>query len=372
MRKAMKSLQTPVLIVERKKFVQNCHRVLDHIARNNLSLRIHGKTCKSIDALKECCGGLPASITASTLDECEYYFNNGIQDIIYAVGMAPQKIQRVASLQKRGARIKILLDNMETANLLATARKIYDCQFNVMIEIDCDGHRSGLMPSDPELLGCAQIITQNGNHLAGVLTHAGSAYELSDPTTDNFKILAEQETNAALQAASLLKKAGFPCPITSVGSTPTAIFGENWSGITEIRAGVFMFMDCVMVALNVCKPEDIALSVLCTVIGVRKKNEILIVDAGWSALSSDKGKEGNIFGYGIVCNLEGDIIPDLHLVSLNQEHGIIKNLSGRSLTPGTMLRILPQHACATAHNFNKYVLYENNQFINIWQRSGNS
>lgn len=363
----MRSLQTPVLIVDKKKFDQNCRRMLERVKQNNLCLRIHGKTCKSVDAIRECYGKIPTSITASTLDEAEYYFDCGIEDIIYAVGMAPQKIKRIVALQKRGARIKIMLDSIEVANAIDKASQFYDCQFNVMIEIDCDGHRSGLLPADPVFLECANIIQKN-NNFAGILTHAGSAYELSDPSPKNFKLLAEREADSALQAASLLKEAGIPCPIVSVGSTPTAIFGETRRGITEMRAGVFMFMDCSMAALNVCNSEDIALSVLCTVISERKKDGILIVDAGWSALSADRGIDGNSYGYGIVCDIGGQIIPEMKLVSLNQEHGIIKNFSGISYVPGTMLRILPQHACAAAHNFDKFYLYENNQYVNIWQR----
>ena len=62
--------------------------------------------------------------------------------------------------------------------------------------------------------------------------------------------------------------------------------------------------------------------------------------------------------YGLVCDLAGQPFPDLVLLEANQEHGVIGPRPGSTarvpdLDIGALVRILPNHACATAgqHNF---------------------
>jgi len=120
-----------------------------------------------------------------------------------------------------------------------------------------------------------------------VLTHAGSSYDLSERTA--LEALAEQERALCVRAAGRLRQAGHACPVVSVGSTPTAIRAKSLTGVTEARAGIYVLFDLVMHNVGVCSVDDIALSVLTTVIGHQKKNGWAIVDAGWMAMSRDRG-----------------------------------------------------------------------------------
>jgi D-serine deaminase-like pyridoxal phosphate-dependent protein len=130
--------------------------------------------------------------------------------------------------------------------------------------------------------------------------------------------------------------------------------------VTEVRAGVFVFFDLVMAGLGVCNVTDIALSVLCTVIGHQKEKGWMITDAGWMAMSRDRGtaKQRVDQGYGLVCNLDGVVMNDLVMCEANQEHGIIMHRQDPKKTPmlpvGTQLRLLPNHACSTAAQHESY------------------
>jgi D-serine deaminase-like pyridoxal phosphate-dependent protein len=146
-----------------------------------------------------------------------------------------------------------------------------------------------------------------------------------------------------------------------VGSTPTAHGARDLTGVTEMRAGVYVFFDLVMAGIGACKIEDIALSVLTTVIGHQRDRGWIMVDAGWMAMSRDRGTANQAVdqGYGIVCDLEGNTIPDLFVASANQEHGIIalrpgSNRSLPDISVGERLRILPNHACATGAQHDEY------------------
>ena len=100
------------------------------------------------------------------------------------------------------------------------------------------------------------ILEGAGIPVKGVLTHAGSSYDCA--SVDAIRAMAEQERAAAVHAAARLRAAGMACPVVSVGSTPTALFAQHLEGVTEVRAGVFVFFDLVMAGLNVCSLDDIA------------------------------------------------------------------------------------------------------------------
>ena len=187
------------------------------------------------------------------------------------------------------------------------------------------------------------------------------------------KAAAMDEARAARTAAQHLREAGLPCDIVSIGSTPTALHANSLEGITEIRAGVFMFFDLVQAGIGVCRPEEIALSVLATVISADPAKGRLVVDAGWMALSRDRGtaNQSRDFGYGQVCDIHGRTIDGLIVADAQQEHGVLGMQNGAPLPDlalGTRLRILPNHACATASQHSGYHLVGDEDTTEFWPR----
>ncbi len=114
--------------------------------------------------------------------------------------------------------------------------------------------------------------------LLGVMTHAGGSYE--SRSVAEIVAYAEQERCRCVAAAEALRAHSIACPVVSVGSTPTATFAEHLEGVTEMRPGNFVFYDLFQVGLGVCRENDIALSVLGTVIGHHPAHNRLLTDAG--------------------------------------------------------------------------------------------
>jgi D-serine deaminase-like pyridoxal phosphate-dependent protein len=233
-------------------------------------------------------------------------------------------------------------------------------------------HRSGVQPESDRLIEIGRILHSAGA-LQGVMTHAGGSYALSTP--EALQAMAEQERSRCVRAAQRLREAGLPCPVVSVGSTPTALSAAQLEGVTEVRAGVYIFFDLVMKNIGVCSESDIALSVLTTVIGHQAEKGWAIVDAGWMAMSRDRGtqKQSHDFGYGQVCDVHGQPISGYLMQSANQEHGIIEgNEKGADIAAkfpvGTLLRILPNHACATAAQFPEYQAMQGHEIQATWPR----
>lgn len=332
------------------------------------------KTSKSVEVAQRLLGGTDGPITVSTLKEAEEFAQAGITDVIYAVGISPQKLDRVHRLRQKGVHLKVILDSVKQAAALARYVEQTADSIQALMEIDCDGHRSGVKPRDKEtLLAIARTLKDGGAQLEGVLTHAGESYNTKD--TAEIVAAAERERRAVVDAATILREDGFECPIVSVGSTPTAHFAEDLTGVTEVRAGVFVFFDLVQAGIGVCTTDDIAISVLTTVIGHQPEKGWVIVDAGWMAMSRDRGtaEQDTDQGYGLVCNERGEVMDGLVMVAANQEHGIIalrdgaKDLS-EDFPVGTILRILPNHACATSSQYEEYHLIQNQQYRGVWTR----
>lgn len=370
----LEQIETPALLLDEARMDRNIERMRSHLRRLGVAFRPHVKTNKSIDVARRTMETPQGPITVSTLLEAEYFAAHGVKDILYAVCIAPNKLDHVMALQDKGVTLSLILDSTETARLLVERAGAAQRQFDVLIEIDSDGHRSGVTPDAAELIDIGQFLVGAGMVLKGVLTHAGSSYDCR--SVDAIRAMAEQERAAVVHAANRLRAAGMACPVVSMGSTPTALFAEHLEGVTEMRAGVFVFFDLVMAGLDVCQVDDIAVSVLTTVIGHQREKGWTIVDAGWMAMSRDRGTASQPVdqGYGVVCDLDGRPLDDFILLGANQEHGIMAHRSGLAngaahLPVGTQLRILPNHACSTAAQYGKYqVLGPGHEITAAWPR----
>lgn len=352
------TLETPALLLDRPRLDANIARMRSRMARHGVTLRPHVKTAKSIDVTRRLFESGGGPITVSTLKEAEIFLGAGYRDILYAVGMIESRIPHAVDLVRRGAWLKAIVDNADSAAAIARHARGPDAPLPTLIEIDSDGHRAGVDPQGDELLAIGRLLAGAGA-LGGVMTHAGGSYDCR--SVDAIRAIAEQERARTVRAAERLRQAGLPCPVVSVGSTPTATYAERLDGVTEVRAGVYMFCDLVMAGIGVCGIDDVAISVLATVIGHQRERGWIITDAGWMAMSRDRGTASQPVdqGYGLVCDLDGRPIDGLVMGAANQEHGIVSHRSGDpAATPllpvGTRLRILPNHACATGAQHDRY------------------
>ena len=360
-------LGTPSLILDLPKTEANIQRAKNCARALGVSWRPHLKTHKCVEVARMQMASPEGPATVSTVKEAEEFFRAGVRDMIYAVGIAPHKLSRIDALNSAGADVKIVLDSVPAALAVSAFCKSQETRIGVLIEIDCDGHRSGLKPADPLLAKVAAAL-RDGARLCGILTHAGDSYNAKTP--EEIRRAATEEVAAANLAARTLREAGFPVEIVSVGSTPTLCFSEAASGITEYRSGVGTFFDLVMAGLGVCTPEDISVSVLVSVIGHQREKGWVITDGGWMAMSRDRGTANQKVdcGYGLVCDAAGRLMPEYFVSGANQEHGIISRRDGGPISeedfPLDMrLRILPNHACPTCAAFDAYCVTRDNETV---------
>jgi D-serine deaminase-like pyridoxal phosphate-dependent protein len=353
-------LPTPCLLLDPVRLERNIERMKRRAVDLGVALRPHMKTAKSIEVAR--LAAPDGGITVSTLAEAEYFSAHGFEDILYAVGIAPGKFDRVEMLRSRGADLQVVVESAGAARQVA-ARGI-----PAWIEIDADGRRAGLEPEDLEVLRIAELL---GGSLRGVMTHHGLSYAARTQVAR--AEAAAEERDAVVEAARRIRSLGIPCPAVSVGSTPTASAATDLSGVTEMRPGVYMFMDLYQAAIGVCDEADIAISVLASVIGHRADG--FLIDAGALALSLDRSTSRlpMDLGYGKVCDLDAVPLHDWVVDSVTQEHGVVRSPEGPppSLPEGAMVRVLPNHACITAACHAEYqVLHDGVEVTDRWGRVG--
>ena len=366
--------ETPYLLLDVSRLDANIMRLKKHLGRLGVALRPHVKTNKSIEVSERFFDTSARPITVSTLHEADFFFANGFTDILYAVAIAPNKFEHVKKLLLAGADLKLILDNRETAKLLRDFAVTHTLSVNILLEIDSDGHRSGLPPCSPDITEIATLLNGSPVTILGVMTHAGSSY--GSISTAEIVQYAHQERDAVVSSANMLRELGVAVSMVSVGSTPTALFSDDLTGVTEVRAGVFAFFDLFMHGIGVCTLNELALSVVTTVIGHQREKGWVITDAGWMALSRDRGTAGQKIdqGYGIVCRMDGTPYDNLIVSGANQEHGIISARDGKdtahldALPIGAQVRILPNHACSTAAQYEGYFLCGHSGPSTYWHR----
>ncbi len=364
---------TPALALDRGIVRANTVAMTARMRALGVRLRPHVKTAKSVPVAALATDGNFGGITVSTLAEARYFAAAGYRDILYGVGIVPDKLAAAAALQaETGARVQLVTDDAAIAAALDERAAALGAAFDVLIEIDTGQHRSGLAPDADGLIGVAHALSGPGVRLVGVMTHAGQAYHCAD--TAGLRAIAEEERAGVVAAAERLRKAGFDCPVVSAGSTPTAVHAESLAGVTEMRPGVYTLYDLTQMALGACRYEDIALSVVATVIGHHRGHGHLVLDAGFMALSKDTGASEFLddVGFGWLADLDGRRLAGLRVTDMNQEHGLVP-VSGaadfEAYPIGSRVRIVPNHACATAGGYDHYHVIDGGRaVVDRWER----
>jgi D-serine deaminase-like pyridoxal phosphate-dependent protein len=127
-----------------------------------VTLRPHLKTVKSVEVARRVLSDGSGPATVSTVKEAEVFAAAGVKDILYAAGIALQKLPRVLALRAKGCNLSLVLDTLEQAQAVVEASRQAGDAIPVLIEIDSDGHRSGLLPDDPKTVAIGCILEAGG------------------------------------------------------------------------------------------------------------------------------------------------------------------------------------------------------------------
>jgi D-serine deaminase-like pyridoxal phosphate-dependent protein len=184
-----------------------------------------------------------------------------------------------------------------------------------------------------------------------LLAHAGHAYHATSP--EDLRAIAADEARTLRELAEKARATGVAIDELSAGATPSARFSLEQDGLTEYRAGNYVYFDRTQVGLGAATLDDCALTVLATVVSKPADGRV-ILDAGAKTLAAD-GARGfaPLAGHGTVFrDIDRPGVPDDNLIveRLSEEHATVRVASGQTpLVPGDRVRLVPNHSCVVSN-----------------------
>jgi D-serine deaminase-like pyridoxal phosphate-dependent protein len=146
----------------------------------------------------------------------------------------------------------------------------------------------------------------------------------------------------------------------SVGGTPTAAAVHEVGGVTELRAGTYVYGDRTCIANGSVALGDCALTVRATVVSSPTEKRI-VLDAGSKSLSTDPGvvPEG---GFGMIVEWPGAAIYELH-----EEHALV-DMGAHQWRPriGDQVSVIPNHVCVTVNLHDEALVHRAGQLVDRW------
>jgi len=299
--------------------------------------------------------------TCATPAEVKCLLDHGYTDITWAHQPAGGPKVAFALEANRRGRVRVAIDSLEVAAPLARAGAAAGVVIPYLIEVDTGLGRAGVVPDQVvDLAG--RLARLDGLQFEGIITHAG---HLSGFGKDRSGLEAEGRAvgRTMVRISHALGRAGFPVTVVSVGSTPGSTSTPTVSGVTEARPGTYVFNDANQVTVGSTDLSGCALTVASRVVSTPRPGEA-IIDAGSKSMSSDSPTSGT--GLGRVLAEDG-AYADIHFHRANEEHGFLKGPGVEALEVGDMLRILPNHACATVNMWSRALAIGNDGALQEWK-----
>ncbi|GAB2569043.1 hypothetical protein Aab01nite_08190 [Paractinoplanes abujensis] len=332
-------LETPYVAVDVDVLDRNVAAMAAAARGRGLALRPHAKTHKCLEIARRQVDYGAAGLTVATVREAEVFAGGGFDDLFlaYPIWPSPGRAGRLRKLAERVA-LRVGVDSVESAEALARAVGPLD----VLVELDSGHHRSGVQPGDAARV--AEAAERAGHRVRGIFTFPGHGYGPG---------LQQQ---AALDEAAALSAAGAGAEVRSGGSTPTAALAET-GPLTEIRPGVYVFGDAQQVELGTCGWDDVALTVVATVVS-RTGNRV-IVDAGSKVLGADRLAWATGFG-----RLPEH--PEARIVALSEHHATVE-FPDEPPARGDVLRVAPNHVCTVVNLADELVVVRGGAEVDRWR-----
>jgi len=326
-------LDTPALLIDLDVMERNIVSMADLAKRRGMTLRPHAKSHKSTFIADLQLSSGATGLCLATVGEAEVMWRHGIQDLLLAFPVVGQaKLRRLRPLLDAGA-LTVVTDSVDVAEGYSALARSVGCQLPVLIEIDSGMHRVGVLPERAGALA-AEVDRLPGLQVRGILTHAGQSHQAADQ--QGIERVARDEVRAMQRAREALEGQGIQVDVVSAGSTVTTPYLSADDGITEVRPGTYVFNDLRTLSRYSCTPDQLALSMLATVVSRAPGRATL--NAGSKSITTARTDE---HGHGHLVNR-----PSSGFRLLSEEHAVLGLATeDEDLQVGQRVRILPIHSC---------------------------
>jgi D-serine deaminase-like pyridoxal phosphate-dependent protein len=331
-------IDTPALVVDLDIMERNLSKVADYTREHGLRLRHHTKTHKSVKLARRQIELGAAGLTVAKVGEAEIMLGAEPRDVLVAYPIIGHtKLARLMEVARR-THVTVALDNAFAARQLSDAARAAQVEIGVLAEMDVGLGRVGVAPG--ELLRLAQTMEKLPHlRFEGITFYAGQVKSLDESGMEEIARVSEI-LRVALEE---FRAAGIETRIVSGGSTPTLFHSHEFSGITEIRPGTYVFNDINTVRSGGCAMEDCAASILATVVSTARPGH-MIIDGGSKTFSSDRANSAEVtFGHLVEA-------PGARFHKMNEEHGFVDLTDAEAeFRVGDRVHMIPNHICVAVN-----------------------
>jgi len=363
----LNDLPTPAVVVDLCRLEANLERMQALADKEQVHLRPHTKTHKSIDMARRQVALGATGLTVAKVGEAEVFAEAGFKDIRIAYALVGRdKLERVAQLMRAGVRMSFCVDTEEGAEAASAFFTAEGLEAEVLVETDIGYGRCGVRWDLPASASWTSAVDRKpGLRVVGILTHAGHAYggpkDDSESLREALERVSEQERDRMLDFAAALRDAGVASAVDgsleiSIGSTPSISAFSNAERhgfrVTEIRPGNYLYLDMTQANLGVAPLDHCSLTVWATVISRHDNpdgSQRFFLDSGKKVLTSDGAFGSKGFGQILASTdpmqpLEGTLIN-----GLSEEHGWVRADGRVDVSVGDRVRVVPNHACVVVN-----------------------
>ena len=353
-------LDTPATLIDLDRMERNIRERQALIGGCGARFRPHVKTHKIPEIARMQVAAGAAGIVSAKVSEAEPFAEAGIEDICIAYPVVGEtKWQRAAQLAKTVKRLTINCDHAGSARGLSASAAAAGVTIHVQIDIDSGLHRGGIPYDDQSAIEQLARTIQSlpGLQLAGITTYRSSAF----PGAPSPKEAGHAEGRLLSDLAARLRTAGIDISEVTAGSTPTGKWVAEVPGITEVRAGNYVFNDLMQLSSGIANEDQLALSVLCTVVS-HNQGDRLTIDGGTKTFSGDAGGVGN--GRAAPPAIARAVDRKIFVERMNEEHGMARTEEKVSL--GEKIRFFPWHACTCANLSDEIIGFRGERVEVVW------
>lgn len=351
-------IEKPTLILDEKKCKKNISDMFLKARAHALQFRPHFKTHQSLEIGSWFKDIGVNQITVSSVTMAEY-FSSSWNDITIAFPCNLREIDAINDLAEK-ITLNLMVESVESIAFLAKGLR---AKVGIFLKIDVGYHRTGIDPANVILIDKILNVVDTNSLLIfkGFLGHAGHTYACRTAKA------IRQVHNDSLDVMSKLKASyieNYLNLIVSLGDTPGCSVANDFSGVDEIRPGNFVFYDLTQSVIGSCSTAQISVALACPIVAIHKDRSEIVIYGGGVHLSKERlyDEEGAVFGRVVKEEKDGwgEVIPDMYVKSLSQEHGIIavprKYINNYNI--GDTIMILPVHSCMTANLMKSYRTFD--------------
>lgn len=349
----VQELPSPALLIYPDRVEENLERMLRTVG-DVQCLRPHVKTNKMPEILRLMRARGITRFKCATIAETEMCAREGAPDVLLAyqpVGPAPH---RLAALTRQfpTTKFSVIVDDPEVLSRLDRAAGESGRPWEVLVDIDCGQHRTGIEPDQRavelyrQLQACSRLQPGGLHVYDGHLNDADAALRARK---------CEDSFAPAAALAKVLTEKGWPVPHIVAGGTPTFPFHARRQGV-ECSPGTCVFWDAGY-SSKLKDLDYLHAAMVLTRVTSKPTSKRLCLDLGHKAIASENPHPRVIFPQ----------LADARSVGHSEEHLVVETDQADQFRVGDCLYGIPWHICPTVALHAEAYAIQNHRLAGVWK-----